>query len=341
MNFKTWKFESCFTPIFILLMAHSALYAQKINGLTIVAPPRPIGASAFQRASATHADWVALVPYAFQRKGETEIRYDLGHQWWGEGRKGLGTCIALATDNCMAVMVKPQLYIPGSWTGAMDFSSDMAWTQWEVSYKTYIMSVLQVAIEKDASMFCIGTELKLAVMREKFWRGLINDIRNSYRGKIVYAANWDDYDQVPFWDALDYIGINAYFPLTAEKTPCKNTLDKAWKNIIQDLSHFAHKHDRQILFTEFGYLCTDRCAWKTWELESTILKLPANQAAQANALDALFKSVWHQRFFAGGFLWKWFPDGMGHEGYPDKDYDPQNKLGENILKKYYKLPFKN
>ena len=77
------------------------------------------------------------------------------------------------------------------------------------------------------------------------------------------------------------------------------------------------------------------CAGKTWELEKNIRNMTPNQEAQANAYQALLSSWWEKDFWAGGFVWKWFPDGEGHEGYPDKDYTPQGKMAENVLKSWY------
>ena len=152
---------------------------------------------------------------------------------------------------------------------------------------------------------------------------------------MVYAANWDDYQKVPFWDELDYIGVDAYFPLVNEKTPSIKSLKKAWKPVRNKLWGFSVMKNKPILFTEFGYLTVDNCAHQTWELEKVINECKINQQAQANALQALFETFYGEEFWAGGFIWKWFPEGQGHEGYPAKDYTPQGKLAENILRDFY------
>jgi hypothetical protein len=53
--------------------------------------------------------------------------------------------------------------------------------------------------------------------RPEYWSQLIKKIKKIYSGN--YAANWDDFDKVPFWNELDYIGIDAYFPLSDATTP--------------------------------------------------------------------------------------------------------------------------
>jgi hypothetical protein len=46
------------------------------------------------------------------------------------------------------------------------------------------------------------------------WRRLISETRALYEGPIMYGANFDQFEQVGFWDALDGIAVSAYFPLS-------------------------------------------------------------------------------------------------------------------------------
>lgn len=48
---------------------------------------------------------------------------------------------------------------------------------------------------------------------------IAKDIRKEYPEKLNYTTNWDKYQNVPFWKDVDYIGIDAYFPLSENKTP--------------------------------------------------------------------------------------------------------------------------
>eukprot|EP00959_Pyramimonas_sp_CCMP1952_P095295 1992706-Pyramimonas_sp.AAC.1 len=51
-----------------------------------------------------------------------------------------------------------------------------------------------------------------AVVREE-WKKLVADVRGVFSSRITYAANFDEYSEVDWWQHLDMIGINAYFPL--------------------------------------------------------------------------------------------------------------------------------
>ena len=70
---------------------------------------------------------------------------------------------------------------------------------------------------------------------------------------LTYAANWTDYRQVPFWDALDVIGIQAYFPLTEDPDYDEEDIRAGWAERMGELRAFGELHNRNILFTELGY----------------------------------------------------------------------------------------
>ena len=309
---------------------------EKIGGITLVAPPSEFESDPFIVLKKVNANWVALVPYGFSRQEQPEVRFGSKRQWWGERIEGISKSIELAKQNGFKVMLKPQVWIPGGWVGAMDFDTEEEWRTWEETYSNYIMTFLRIAVKYDVEIFCIGTEYRISSRkREQFWRSLIKLIRSEYRGKLTYSANWDSYEEIPFWDALDFVGISAYFPLSEMDTPPSIVLDYKWRKYVRKLERFSKKKNLPILFTEYGYLSVDGAAGKTWELEKNIRSRSINEVAQANSYNALLKVFSKRKFWAGGFLWKWFPEGRGHEGYPERDYTPQNKIAEKTISDWY------
>lgn len=311
--------------------------SKKINGLTFVAPPDPFPRDPMPAITNLHANWIALVPYAFTSIKDADLHYaENNWQWWGERPEGIQESIRKAREHHLSIMLKPQVYIPNSWVGDMDYNTEEQWTQWESKYREYILRMLDIAKENNVALFCIGTEFNKSVIKRKnFWHALIQEVRSIYSGKITYSTNWDHYHEVSFWGELDYIGISAYFPLSDESNPSKKTLLNAWTPIRQQLKDFAAMHHKPILFTEYGYLSVDGCAGKLWEIEPIVRTKAINQQAQATALDALYESFWNEDYWAGGFLWKWFPNGHGHEGYIERDYTPQGKLAERTISKWF------
>lgn len=308
---------------------------ETIKGLNFVAPPDPYPNDPMKSVIDLGASWVAVIPYAFTRVNQANVGYNAGWQWWGERPEGVQKTIELAKASNIKVILKPQVYVPRSWTGDLDFS-DEEWENWESDYENYIIPFAEMADSLHVEVFCIGTEFKKSVKkREAFWRALIKKVRGVYKGRLAYAANWDEYQDVPFWDALDMVGINAYFPLTKSKTPSTAELKKAWLPYRKQIRKFYNRVKKPIVFTEYGYLSVDGCAHNTWELEGKIKQLSINQEAQANAIHALFEVFWDEPYWHGGFLWKWFPNMKGGEGYDERDYTPQGKKGEIVLKEWF------
>ncbi len=307
---------------------------ERLHGLNFVAPPKEFPQNPMPTVQAVAADWIAVIPYGYTMPKQNKVIYNVEKwQWWGETPAGVKQTIELAHEAKLNVMLKPQVYFPQSWSGYLDFEKEEDWEQWEADYTNYIMTFVKIAAEQNVEMFCVGTEFKISVTkREAFWRKLIKDIKAQYKGKLTYASNWDEYPIVPFWDELDYIGVNAYFPLINEKTPNVENLIRMWKTPLDNIKATQQKFKKPVLFTEYGYLTVDGCAYNSWELEAKINELSINEQAQANAIDALWKAAGQEDWWAGGFLWKWFPNMEGHEGYPEKDYTPQGKKAAEVLK---------
>lgn len=309
---------------------------QMLKGLNFVAPPNAFSTNPMQEVQAVNANWIAVIPYAFTTATKANVYFNTNQQWWGEKEEGVRTTIQLAKEAGVHVVLKPQVYIHGSWTGDLDYNTEAEWETWEKDYTDYIMTFAKLAEEFEVPVFCIGTEFKIgARKREQYWRTLIKQVRNIYQGKLIYAANWDEYMDVPFWDALDYVGINAYFPLSSTATPSIESLKKAWMPHKKAIRKFYNKTKKPIVFTEYGYLSVDGCAYNTWELEGKVRQLKINETAQSNAIAALLDTFWEEPYWHGGFLWKWFPNMKGGEGYNNRDYTPQGKKGQDTLREWY------
>ena len=69
---------------------------------------------------------------------------------------------------------------------------------------------------------------------------------------------------MPFWDHLDNVGIDAYFPLKTA-SPTLAVLTKLWKPYVESLKIFPEKHHRKILFTEMGYRSINLPTSKPWD----------------------------------------------------------------------------
>jgi hypothetical protein len=321
----------------LVLIIHLVGFSQKkINGISFVASNREIVESAITPVIAVNANWVTLMPFAFMKtKQDTSIVFNDKQQWLGERKDGIEKTANAFHNKKIKVMLKPQIWIGGGdFTGHISLKTDKNWINFEKSYEKFILFYAKIAESTNCEIFCIGTELNSFIAaRPEFWKKLIIKIRKNYSGKITYAENWDSYDKVSFLADLDYIGIDAYFPLSDLETPTIKALILAWKPFKNKMKTLSEKWNKQIIFTEFGYQSKSFSAKEPWKHNE---KLAVNLVAQQNALAVILANFWDEKWFAGGFLWKWFDNHEQVGGNSDDDYTVQNKPAEKIIAKFYK-----
>lgn len=326
--------NSFFTLIILIAITCSS-YAQstKINGASLVAPPIKEELN-FVELRKTNANWVAIIPYAFLKKGSTKIAYNTKFQWWGERAEGVVQTIIEAKKNGFQIMLKPHLWVSqDGWAGDFSLETEQEWQNWEISYANYILEFAKLAQKHSVELFCVGTEIRnVAKNRPQFWCQLILKLRENFNGKLTYAANWDNYKSIDFWDELDYIGIDSYFPLSEEKIPNKKYLIEQWQPIKKELEKYSETHHTPILFTEFGYPSTEYCATTPWKEN---FEFKPNQEGQKNAYEAIFESFWNEKWFAGGFFWKWHLTPKTQRAIP-QNYSPQRKSAMEVIRNQYK-----
>jgi hypothetical protein len=298
----------------------------------MVAPVKTITDTMLQPILEIKANSIAIMPYAFCSPEKPEIRFNHKGQWWGESDEGVIGCIKMAHQKGLTVMLKPHLWIGrGIYTGAFTLNTEQDWKLWEESYREYVLNFAAIADSLKAEIFCIGTELGTTIKeRPAYWSSLIDTLRSRFHGKLTYAGNWDDYKNFPFWHKLDYIGVDAYFPLVKDKTPSINSGKKAWNKWAEALAKISSKNGRPVLFTEYGYRNVDYTAAEPWKENEGA----ENNEGQAHAYEALFRSLHDKQWFAGGFLWKWYVD-TGRHHRRAIDFTPQGKAAEKVIKKWY------
>ncbi|MCG2459933.1 glycoside hydrolase [Flavobacteriaceae bacterium F89] len=322
--------------LFSIQISCSDKILEKIDGVSLVASREMVNHGHVDELLKINANYVSVMPFGFiQNLNSPEIIFNSDRQWFGETVKGIQQYIGVLQNKGIRVMVKPQIWIwRGEFTGKLQMSTEEDWKILEESYEKFILAYAVVAQKSKVPLFCMGTELELFVQnRPAYWRALILKIREVYRGKLTYAANWDEYTKIPFWDELDYIGVDAYFPLSDAKTPTLDQLRKGWQKDKEKMGTFSGMIKKPILFTEFGYRSCDYTAWKPWLMDRN--DTTVNLEGQANATQVIFEEFWKEEWFAGGFIWKWFIDHERSGGEEDNRFTPQNKPAEAIIREFY------
>src|SRR5690242_14455432 len=182
---------------------------------------RELPADAFDRLAAAHVDWISQTPFGWQRSYD-DPEFELatsGHVFWGETDGGLAETARAARAHGIRTMLKPHVWLMdmsgGHWVGSIRMKSEADWRRWFACYERFIVHYAQLARASGMDALCVGTELEGTSDREADWRRVIAAVRRVYPGPLTYAANWSsEFERVRFWDALDFIGVQAYFPLS-------------------------------------------------------------------------------------------------------------------------------
>lgn len=324
--------------LIVILLQSCTAQDKKINGVSFVAHRDSITQKNINPLLNINANYAAIMPFAMVRHLEHPVvDFDAERQWFGETILGGKQYINTLKNNSIDAMLKPQIWVrKGEFTGFLKMKSDEDWLTFEKTYSKFILTFAKVAQDTKTPIFCIGTELEQFVKaRPEYWFNLIKDIREIYKGKLTYAANWNEFEKTPFWDQLDYIGVDAYFPVSDSKTPTVAECLKGWVLHKTTLKSFSEKFNKPILFTEFGYRSIDYAAKAPWTVDRVAENV--NLEAQVNTTKALFEAFWKEDWFAGGFVWKWFINHDKVGGVDNNRFTPQNKPAETLIKEHYKV----
>ena len=295
----------------------------------------------FQLYHDQQLEWITMVSWAFQNDFDSPaVSHNAGdslRQWRYDS--SWVRRIEFAREAGFKVFFKPHLWIhdpaPSKWRSDVFPASETDWISWQESYREFILRYAKVAEAAHAEMYCIGVELtRLALEKPEFWRSLIADVRSVYTGKLTYAANWhQEYEQIDFWNELDYIGVQAYFPLTEQACPTTQEIAAGWVPHLIKLEEIHDRFNRQIVFTEMGYRSSASAAIKPWEWaeNSSVLDHSYSPETQLNCYDAFFNMVWRQDWFAGAHLWQMRSDYFERAEENDPDFFFQGKPAERLI----------
>lgn len=242
-------------------------------------------------------------------------------------RSELRALVQSARERGLRVMLKPHVETQEfSWRGEIRFQSEAEWRTW---FENYARVMLRYA-RLDADAFCVGTELAGTSHRAHEWRTVIARVRARFHRALVYAAHFEEFENIAWWDALDAIGIDAYFPLEISAAPV-STVDEliaAWQPYRARLEELARTTGKPILFTEVGYQSRARAFESPWQRDPAL----RDDRAQSFAYQAVFETFADARWWRGALWWDW------HADDPDAEtgFTPTLKPAEGVLMAHWR-----
>ncbi|KWX56727.1 hypothetical protein ASJ79_02130 [Mycobacterium sp. NAZ190054] len=269
------------------------------------------------------ANWVQFNP-AWYQDGRTSSRILRTSKSVSDA--GQERAIQLAHQMGLKVLLKPALNLEGVGSNHIAPADHETWFG---AYTEFITHYAAMAQRLGVEQFAIATELSSITHNREGWLRVIQAVRDRYDGPLTYAAG-PDWERVPFWDALDLIGIDAYAPLSPTPTADVAALRRAAETYLDRLAAMAATHDRKILFTEAGFTsqqgtATDPSSWRISDVPS--------QAEQAAAYEAVLATFSDQPWWAGIYWWVWITPPFTE---PEPlDFSPKDKAAEEVIRRWW------
>lgn len=293
------------------------------------------------------ANWVAIVPTWYQATANANSIGSVA------GKTPSDSSVRKLIDNAHAaglkVLLKPHVdcTIDGVWRGTFDPTDRTAWF---TSYRAMIADYAALAYVAKVEAFSVGCEFKLLESDRAKWLDVITAVTNTFHGMTTYCANWDSFAGVSFWDQLDWIGIDAYFPIATNKDSTvermTNSETNGWKErlaSVQDWRASAGFTNKPVVFTEVGYRSVDGASTNPSD-HASVARVDMNE--QAYAFKALFRAlhdIGDSSPFHGVLVWWWdnptTPDYYAPPnhgvGWPP-GYTPRGKLATDDIAAYFR-----
>jgi len=214
-------------------------------------------------------------------------------------------------------------------------------TAWFASYRRRLLHYARLAERLGVETLEIGVELKglSGPQYADRWRRLAVAARRSFGGRLSYAALGDEYEQITWWDAVDEIGIDAYFSLSRGGRPSAEAVVAAWSRFVDasdrehryldELGAVARRFGRPIVMTELGYPSSTNALVTPWQAGRAY-----SGAAQRTALAGAFRALAPQPWMKGVYVWQWRAEpGLGGPG--DTDHTVQGKPAQRTVRRWY------
>lgn len=289
----------------------------------------------------TGINWVCLAFVINQKTfASTEILYDYAAN---VSDMELFTTIKHFHDNGIKVCLKPMINsADGVWRALIDFpdenmfNENSYWGRWFKAYKAFLCHYAELAEYTHCELFCVGCEMLGTERRETEWRDVIAAVRSIYHGPITYNTNHGKENLAAWYDAIDYLGTSAYFPVASKPGASLSEMTEEWQKISERLEKTAKEMNKKILFMEIGCRSARGCATMPWDF--THREFPYDEDEQANFYESCLSVFAKKEWFEGVFWWDWgttiydTPEGAKK----DDGFNIHFKKAEEVLKRWYK-----
>lgn len=290
-------------------------------------------ADALRKAAAIGSNAISIIPYGFLSELDKPVRYHFANGPGAENDESIIRSAFVANQLEMSTMLKPQLWTWKGWTGDLSMQNESDWKQFFKYYYDWIIHYAFMAELYHFDFFCIGVEFQKATLsHEEEWVALFEKVRKLYSGKITYAANWgDEFEKVKFWNHLDYISINCYYPLSDKTNVSDEELLDSFEKTLDKIESVQKKFNKPLIITEIGFKSID-FPWIQPHKDAD--EQNYNEVSQQRCYEIMFKAMTDEPWINGVYLWQW-PSYLDYVESNPKGFTPAGKLAEATVKKWF------
>jgi len=142
----------------------------------------------------------------------------------------------------MTAAVSPELLVAGGVpAGQIAVSGEAAWAGWFAAYRRFVVHEAVVAEAAGADLFVVGAGLTSTEEQKNEWKQAIAAVRLATGAALTYAASPSTATYVPFWDALDAIGVELVDPLPRGEKVTESALLEAARAEARPLAELSRR----------------------------------------------------------------------------------------------------
>jgi hypothetical protein len=234
----------------------------------------------------------------------------------------LSAQMAVAEAAGLHVVVVPLFYCTGCEGGSRSVVHPADVAGFFASYRAFVDRYAALAQAGGATTLYVGSELSSLEGATAEWRSVIAGARALFHGQIAYEENWDVLGNARFLDAVDLIGVSAYFPLDPAASPSLAQLLADWhsstvpgwqgRDWVAAVARLAATYRKPVVFGEVGYMSGDHAAARPYlDWYDT-----PNPTLQADLYQALLETFGGYQWWAGAVWWDYElePDSVAANG---------------------------
>jgi len=288
---------------------------------------------ALEKLASFGTNAVSITPFTYMRNANRPepLRFSDGSR--SENDESVVHSALAAHSLGMIVMLKPHIWLTGSWPGEIEMKNEADWDRFFEYYYRWMRHYALLSEMHGIEILCVGTEIsKATVGHEERWVEIFERLRILYGGRLTYAANWgNEFETVTFWGSLDFVGVNCYYPLSEDISASDEDLAAGVERALDKIENVAKRYERPALITEVGFTSAPAPWTAPHERRRGVA---VDEAAQARCYQAFFKGLEGRSSIGGVYWWKW-PSFLAYGGHRHSGFTPNGKEAESVVREWY------